>query len=666
MKKSRSASDGNSRGRPASGKEAVTGGLAGTDAFSCASSQRQSIADFADSCKLLIQAASQSGHGIILLQDTGGRRGVIVFANQATSEALGYTEGELLGKTIFDLIHPDSVPQAVGRYVSRQRGEEIPHTFEAKMLRRDGTVATAEVSGVAASIGGKATTIVFATDVTHRKMAEDSLRESEERYRQLVENINAVIYSVDENGVSTYISPIFETLFGTNPAELIGKKFADFIHPEDFAASMENFRKVMSGALSEPWECRIVLPGSGQIYWVQGHNRPVHRDGRIVGFQGVLVDVSRRRQAEEALQLSEKKYRTLVESSPDGVLSVDSKGYIVDCNTGICRLLGYAREELAGADLRQVVTKEALAKQMAFRTQMDRHGAAEAEMEMVQRNGHKIPVWVKIVELKRKKQDDFQILVYVRDMEERNKVDQLKDQFIGLVSHELRTPLTVIIGAVNTALSEGSRLQPRETRRLLQDAASEADLLSNILENLLELSRSQADRLTLQLEPLMLEDVVKKTIGGARRYSSTHRFVMDLPKTLPAVRADRIRMERILHNLVENAVKYSPGGEVRVSARQEGENLVVEVRDQGPGISPEDQAKLFQPFQRIRRDQSDAIKGTGLGLLVCRRLVEAHGGRIWLESSPGQGTAFLFTLPVKGKRPKTHRLPRGTAKSSQG
>lgn len=666
MKKSRSASDRKPRATPTSQEDAATGGLTGTDALSGAAFQRQSIIDFAETCKQLIQAASQSGHGIILLQDIGGKRGVIVFATRATCDALGYTEDELLGKTMFDLIHPDSLPQAIDRYMRRQRGEKIRATFESKMLRRDGTVATAEVSGVATSVGGQTTTVVFATDVTERKRAEDALRESEERYRQLVENINAVIYSVDESGVTTYISPTFETLFGIDPAVLIGKRFAEFIHPEDLSTSMENFRKMMSGALSEPWECRMVLPGSGRVYWVQGHNRPVCRDGSVVGFQGVLVDISARRQAEEALQLSEKKYRTLVESSPDGILSVDPQGRIVDCNTGICRLLGYTMEELEGADVRRVITGEALKKQTSFRRQMDQLGSAEAELEMVHRSGHKIPVWVKMVELKRPKQNDFQILVYVRDMEERKKVDQLKDQFIGLVSHELRTPLTVIIGATNTALSEGSRLPPRQMRRLLQDAASEADLLSNILENLLELSRLQADRLTLQLEPLMLEDVVKKTVDGARRHSSTHQFAIDLPKTLPSVRADRIRIERVLHNLVENAVKYSPGGEVRVSARQEGEDLVVGVRDQGPGISREDQAKLFQPFQRIRRGETDAVKGTGLGLLVCRRLIEAHGGRIWLESSPGRGASFLFTLPVDGKKPKARRPRRASIEPSRG
>jgi len=396
----------------------------------------------------------------------------------------------------------------------------------------------------------------------------------------------------------------------------------------------------------------MVLPGSGEIHWVQGHNRPVSRNGGSVGFQGVLVDVTVQKQAQGALKLSEKKYRTLVESSPDGILSVDPRGCIIDCNSGICRLLGYTTEDLKGTNIRQVVAGKALEAVPSFSKQIDQHGFAEAELEMVHHDGRKIPVWAKMVEVKGAKQDDFQILVYLRDMEERKKVDELKDQFIGLVSHELRTPLTVIMGAVNTALSEATHLSPEETRQLLEDAASESELLSHILENLLELSRSQADRLILHLEPLKLEDVVQKTIHEARRHSSMHQFVMDLPKNIPPLRADRIRLERILHNLVENAVKYSPGGEVRVSARQEGKNLVIAVHDHGPGITPQDQARLFQPFWRKRQADTDAIKGVGLGLVVCRRLAEAHGGRIWLESKPGHGTTFFFTLPIEATRRK--------------
>jgi PAS domain S-box-containing protein len=613
---------------------------------------RQSIMDSDDRYRLIVEAAEQAGHGIVILQNVDGKEGVITFANRAAASALGYGQDELPGMAMAGLIHPDSLPLVAERYGRRQKGKEIPGVYESKILKRDGTVLTAEVSAVTTTIGGKVASMAFVTDVTGRKLAEDRLRESEEKYRQLVENINAVIYSVDENGVITYMSPMFESLFGRSASESLGKRFAEFIHPEDLPTSMENFRKVMSGSLTEPWECRLVLPGSGEIHWVQGHNRPVSKDGGLVGFQGVLVDVTVQKQAQGALQLSEKKYRTLVESSPDGILSVDPRGWITDCNTGICRLLGYTTEELKGTNIRQVVTRKAVEAVQSFKKQIDQHGFAEAELEMVHHSGRMIPVWAKMVELKGTKQDDFQILVYLRDMEERKKVDELKDQFIGLVSHELRTPLTVIMGAVNTALSEATRLSPQETRQLLEDAASESELLSHILENLLELSRSQAGRLTLHLEPLMLEDVVQKTIHEARRHSSIHQFVMDLPKTLPALRADRIRLERILHNLVENAVKYSPGGEVRVSARQEGKNLVIAVHDQGSGISPQDQARLFQPFWRTRQAETEAIKGVGLGLLVCRRLAEAHGGRIWLESKPGRGTTFFFTLPIKARRRK--------------
>jgi len=613
---------------------------------------RQSMMDSDDRYRLIVEAAEEAGHGIVILQNVEGKEGVITFANRAAATALGYGQYELLGTAMTDIIHPDSLPLVAERYRRRQSGKEIPGVYQSKIFKRDGTVLTAEISAATTTIGGKVASMAFVTDITERKLAADMLRESEEKYRQLVENINAVIYSVDENGVITYMSPMFKSLFGRSASESIGKRFAEFIHPDDLATSMENFRSVMTGSLNKPWECRLVLPGSGEIHWVQGHNRPVSKDGGFVGFQGVLVDVTVQKQAQGALQLSEKKYRTLVESSPDGILSVDPRGCIMDCNTGICRLLGYTTEELKGTSIRKVFARKAVEAVQSFRRQIDQHGFAEAEVEMVHHSGRKIPVWAKMVELKGTKEDDFQILVYLRDMEERKKVDELKDQFIGLVSHELRTPLTVIMGAVNTALSEATRLSPQETRQLLEDAASESEMLSHILENLLELSRSQAGRLILHLEPLKLEDVVQKTIHEARRHSSMHQFAMDLPKKIPPLRADRIRLERILHNLVENAVKYSPGGEVRVSARQEGKNLVIAVHDQGPGISPHDQARLFQPFRRTRQAETDATKGVGLGLLVCRTLAEAHGGKIWLESKPGQGTTFFFTLPIEGRRRK--------------
>jgi len=226
----------------------------------------------------------------------------------------------------------------------------------------------------------------------------------------------------------------------------------------------------------------------------------------------------------------------------------------------------------------------------------------------------------------------------------------MKDEFVGLVSHELRSPLTVIIGALNTALSEGPRLSQKETRQLLEDAALEADQLSHLVGNLLELSRAQSNRLLLHVEPINMAKAVHKVIGSVQRQSSKHKFIADLPKKLPPVSADQLRLERILYNLLENSVKYSPeGSEITVSAKRDAGHLVISVSDQGPGISMEDQAKLFKPFQQLGNSMLDHTKGAGLGLLVCRRLVEAHGGRIWVESEPGHGATFSFTLEAGTK-----------------
>jgi signal transduction histidine kinase len=280
-------------------------------------------------------------------------------------------------------------------------------------------------------------------------------------------------------------------------------------------------------------------------------------------------------------------------------------------------------------------------------------------VELISADGHMIPVWAKIVELKDKERGDFQLVVYLRDIEQRRKMDELKDEFIGLVSHELRSPLTVIMGVIKTALADGSHLSKQEMQQLLEDANYEADSLSHLLENLLELSRDRADRLSLYVTPVNLHAVVRKAVEQVQSQSSLHRFVIDLPKALPPVRVDELRLERILYNLLENGVSYSPrGGDIRVFAERDGGLLTIGISDQGIGISPEDQARLFQPFQRVEGPKLGGVRGAGLGLLVCRRLVEAHGGKIWVKSELGQGATFFFTLPFEVKRSKRVRPQR--------
>ena len=229
-----------------------------------------------------------------------------------------------------------------------------------------------------------------------------------------------------------------------------------------------------------------------------------------------------------------------------------------------------------------------------------------------------------------------------QDITERKRVEQLKDEFIGLVSHELRTPLTVISGSLQTAMCEG--LSQEDVRELIQNAAEGADSLEAILENMLELSRYEAGRLQLRTERVSIADAVNSVIEKLRRQGLRRQYVINLPVKLPEVEADPVRVERILFNLMENAAKYSPGDcDITVSGRTQGDFVVTRVIDHGPGIPRDDQARIFERFQRLGESQQ-RTKGVGLGLVVCKRLVEAQGGWIKVDSEMGKGSTFSFGL----------------------
>ncbi len=225
------------------------------------------------------------------------------------------------------------------------------------------------------------------------------------------------------------------------------------------------------------------------------------------------------------------------------------------------------------------------------------------------------------------------------------KIDAIKDEFIGMVSHELKTPLTVIIGALKVAETPG--VSPGERRRLIHDAATSAESLAAMVENLLELSRYQSNRLKITPKTTGIADVAKNVMLQLQPRSAMHKLYIDIPPDCPPVTSDPFKVERILYNLMENAIKYSPdGGDVRVFARCQGKYLVIGVSDQGLGISAAARAKLFRSFERVYDRQTTNIAGVGLGLKVCRILVELQGGKIWVESEPGKGSTFYFSLPI--------------------
>jgi two-component system, OmpR family, sensor histidine kinase KdpD len=222
----------------------------------------------------------------------------------------------------------------------------------------------------------------------------------------------------------------------------------------------------------------------------------------------------------------------------------------------------------------------------------------------------------------------------------------LVDELFSILSHELRAPLTTIKGSSRTLLRHGAALQPETARQLLRDIDQEADRLHRLVDNLLELARAGVGPSALRTEPTALDVLLRRVVADATPRAGNRRLRVRAPVDLPQPAIDPVRIEQVVRNLVDNAVKFSPAtGTIDISAARQGGAIVVMVKDDGPGVAPEYHDRVFERFFRVEREGSN-VAGAGLGLAICKRFVELHGGRIELESRPGQGAAFRFTLPL--------------------
>jgi PAS domain S-box-containing protein len=338
------------------------------------------------------------------------------------------------------------------------------------------------------------------------------------------------------------------------------------------------------------------------------------------------------------LQGADQAYRLVMEQMSEGVVTLSPEGVILYCNQRFADLTKTRLEKVISSNIYNYIQSQA---HDTLHQMMGQDG--RAEMDLVVADSSTVPVYLAV---RRLSINEMAIIsVIVTDLTEQKKKDQiisLKDEFIGMVSHELRTPLTVIMGAIYTVIAP--RVPKQDKRQLLKDALASTEELANIVENLLELSRAQSNRLDITKEVMDMRQAAREVVSKLSKRIDKRRLIVEMTG-LPKLTADPLRIKRILYNLAENAMKYSPEGcAVTVFARADHDEIVVGVKDHGIGISPQDQAKLFKPFERL--DMSPQIKGIGLGLIVAERLVQAHGGRIWVESAPGKGSTFYFTLPL--------------------
>jgi signal transduction histidine kinase len=240
------------------------------------------------------------------------------------------------------------------------------------------------------------------------------------------------------------------------------------------------------------------------------------------------------------------------------------------------------------------------------------------------------------------------VIVNVVDVTRFREAEEMKAAFVSVISHELKTPVALIKGYASTLAREDGKWDRETLREGLQVIGEESDRLNALINNLLDASRIQAGGFTIERATVDVAGLAANVVENWRTQTEKHRFALDFPADFPDVEGDEERLRQVFNNLLSNAIKYSPdGGEVRVGGWREGNQVTVYVADQGIGMPESEQGNLFQRFYRVDSSLRRSTQGAGLGLFLCRSIIEAHGGRIWLRSEPGKGTTVFFALPVE-------------------
>jgi PAS domain S-box-containing protein len=361
------------------------------------------------------------------------------------------------------------------------------------------------------------------------------------------------------------------------------------------------------------------------------------------------------RNAQLYQQVSEEKRQldAVIQHSADGVMILDPELRIQVFNEALSRLTGWPAEQAIGRPCYQVLALEQVEGD-------DLCGAAGGEAAfpggrplvadgvLLRAGGSRVALSVTYSPLYDDEGRLATVIVNVVDVTRFREAEEMKSTFVSVISHELKTPVALIKGYANTLAREDAHWDEETLREGLQVISEESDRLTALINNLLDASRIQAGGFKLERADVDLPQLAGAVVENWRTQTEKHRFALDFAAQFPMVVGDEERLRQVLNNLLSNALKYSPeGGEVRVGGWGEDDEVVLYVADQGIGIPESEQGNLFQRFYRVDSSLRRSTQGAGLGLFLCRTIVEAHGGRIWLRSEPGKGTTVFFTLPLE-------------------
>jgi PAS domain S-box-containing protein len=499
--------------------------------------------------------------------------------------------------------------------------------------------------------------IVSGQDVTEQREAELALASSETRYAQVVENSLGFLFTCSMDGRLTSLNVFTAETLGYRAGALTGRAVSELLEGNDIASFQECLATLETG---KEWQGSLRLRrGDGAYRRIAFRSRRMELPGEKPFILNHGIDVTEQHEAEEALHMATRQRELILESVGDGIFGIDLYGRMTFVNQAAARTLGHTPEQLSGRDLHEAVYRghsdgtPYLRGASPITMAMHRSVAIRMRDEVFwRRDGASIPVDYSASPMLEDGRISGMVVAF-QDISERRRLERMKDEFISTVGHELRTPLTSLRASLGLISSGSLDKRPDKRTKMFEVAIGNCDRLVRLVNDILDFDSVERGMLSLNRQPVKANDLLNRTAETAKGPASAARieFRIDAPENL--VMADEERILKVLNELVNNAIKFSPHDtKIRLAAKasepglSDAGEVCFLVEDQGRGIAPEKLEKIFDRFHQGDASDSRARGGTGLGLALCRSIIEQHGGRIWVESTLEKGSRFMFTLPM--------------------
>ncbi|MEP7155808.1 MAG: PAS domain S-box protein [Betaproteobacteria bacterium] len=586
----------------------------------------------------------------------------IIDWNTAAARMFGWSREEALGKTLTDLIvphqHRASHHHSMTHFDPAGDHKILNRRVETTGLRRDGSIFDIELSVWPVETGASYTFSSFIRDISDRKKAEATLRESEEKYRAVVENANEGII-VSQDGYIRYGNPRSMVLTGRTPETTYSTPFIEMIHPGDRERVYSNYQRRLRGEAAENFYNFRVLLADGGVRWLQISAVAIMWNGKPATLN-FLADVTEQLELQENLKQSLTEREAILETSAAGIVFIQNST-IRWLNPAFEQaMLGYTKGHLINrpgeslfADFKEwrrfvdtVVERLQTERTYEGEWQVKRHDGSFVWCNVSGRalNYEDLPagtIWI-IVDITERKRAEEETR---RALQRERELSELKTRFVAMTSHEFRTPIATILSSVELLEDFGAGMTPHEQAELMKLIKVALARVTGMIDQVLLIGRGESDRLEFHPAPIDVIRLCHAIVDEIPAARGRTKVEHDLPHTWQVRALDENLFRHIIGNLVGNAAKYSPPDTtISLFVREGTDRITIEVSDTGLGIPAADQARLFESFYRATNVGN--VQGTGLGLTIVKQCVDLHGGTIAFRSVVGQHTTFTVTLPA--------------------